>query len=113
MGTKVRVLVQTKVDGQTYEPNAVVDFPVAVAKSLEKAGSVDSSDEAVAYCVNELGVAVVVHPTASRRGQSAGGAPSSTDDTANAQTQASEATAQAAQSIDGQPVQQELTQQGQ
>lgn len=45
---KVRVLVRTQIEGVWHEPNAVVSAPASVIKALDQ-GSVDSSDEAVAY----------------------------------------------------------------
>jgi len=61
MGTKVRVLVDTYVDGVSYAPNQVVDFPAQQAQALAKSGNVDPAKDAVDYCVQELGVAVIVH----------------------------------------------------
>lgn len=61
MGTKVRILVDVKLDGQSYAPNSVVDLPSAVAKSLVESGQADANKEAVAYCIKELGAEVTVH----------------------------------------------------
>lgn len=61
MGTKARVLVDTKVQGVDYKPNQLVEFPDDVAKSLAKEGIVDTNKAAIAYCVDELKSEVVVH----------------------------------------------------
>lgn len=64
MGTKVRILAVVMLDGITYHPNQVVDFPPAVAKALAADGQVDPNKNAVAYCVEQLGAEVVVHSVA-------------------------------------------------
>ncbi len=61
MGTKVRILSDVKVQGVDYKPNQVVDLPANIAKQLAASGSADASNEAVAYCVDELKSEVVVH----------------------------------------------------
>lgn len=61
MGTKVRVLADSQVEGITYKPNQVVDFPAGVAKQLVAAGNADASAEAIAYCTDELHAEVIVH----------------------------------------------------
>lgn len=45
---KARVLVRTQVEGVWYEPNSIVSASASVIKALDQ-GSIDSSDEAVAY----------------------------------------------------------------
>lgn len=62
MGTKARVLIATTVDGESYVPNDVVDFPAALAKTLKAAAQVDTDKAAVAYCLDELGAKVKTHP---------------------------------------------------
>lgn len=57
---KVRVLVDTIVDGKDYKPNQVVSFDPATAKDLEKEGKVDSSPAAVKHCESE-GAKVIEH----------------------------------------------------
>ena len=64
MGTQARILVAVQLDGQIYQPNQVVDLPPAVAKALRTEGDIDTSKEAVAYCVDELGATVIVHQAA-------------------------------------------------
>lgn len=61
MGTQARILVAVQLDGQIYQPNQVVDLPPAVAKALRAEGNVDTSKEAIAYCLDELGATVIVH----------------------------------------------------
>lgn len=61
MGTKVRILADVNVHGVDYKPNQVVDLPADTAKQLAAAGNADASKEAVAYCVDELKVEVIVH----------------------------------------------------
>lgn len=63
MGTKVRILVAGPIAGVMYKPNQVVELPHALAKAHAADGIVDPHNEAVAYCVNELGAAVIVHQT--------------------------------------------------
>jgi hypothetical protein len=60
MGTKARILLDVAIDGVRYEPDQVVDFPAAQAKSLRNEGMIDTSAEAVAYCI-EQGATVIVH----------------------------------------------------
>lgn len=59
---KVRILSVVHLDGEKYQPNQVVDLPAAIAKSFAEQGQVDTHKDAVAYCINELGAEVVVHP---------------------------------------------------
>lgn len=61
MGTKARVLVDTQVQGVDYKPNQLVELPDDIAKSLAKEGIVDTNKAAIAYCVDELKVEVIVH----------------------------------------------------
>lgn len=61
MGTKVRVLCAITIDGASYRPDHVVDFPAALARALAADGSVDTNKDAVAYCINDLGAAVTLH----------------------------------------------------
>lgn len=63
MGTKVRILVAGLIAGVMYKPDQVVELPHALAKAHAADGMVDPNKEAVAYCVNELGAAVIVHQT--------------------------------------------------
>jgi hypothetical protein len=60
---KVRVLVDITVDGKSYKPNDAVAFEAGKARSLEKAGQVDSNSEAVAYVLSQ-GAKVVEHEVA-------------------------------------------------
>ena len=59
-----RVLVTLYLEGQTYEPNCLVELADKQAKALEKEGQIDSSREAVLYCTNDLGVTVSRHEPA-------------------------------------------------
>lgn len=61
MSKTVRVLVTFFLDGQEYQPNNVLELDDKTAKSLEKDSSVDSTPEAVAYCVEQLGAKVIKH----------------------------------------------------
>lgn len=61
MGTKVRILADTQVQGVDYKPNQVVDLPDDIAKSLVKEGVADSNKAAIAYCTTELKAEVVTH----------------------------------------------------
>lgn len=61
MGTKARILLSLQLDGRDYQPNQIVDFPPALAKALRTEGMIDTSKEAVAYCVDELGAEVLLH----------------------------------------------------
>ena len=45
-----RVIMQDVVEGVSYQPNTFAQFKAKVALPLEKAGRIDTSDEAVAYC---------------------------------------------------------------
>lgn len=49
---RVRILCAIPVDGKSYKPNQVVDFPAELAKALKGDGAVDDSKEAVAYCID-------------------------------------------------------------
>lgn len=69
---KVRILADTLVDDVAYKPSQVVDFPVGVAKSLKQSGVVDDAPEAVAYCINELGVEVIKHEKPAGEAEAAG-----------------------------------------
>jgi hypothetical protein len=60
MGTKARILLEIVIDDVRYEPNQVVDLPAAQAKALRNERMIDTSAEAVAYCI-EQGTAVIVH----------------------------------------------------
>ena len=64
MAKTCRVLVTLYLEGQTYEPNCVIELADKRAKALEKEGQIDSTREAVLYCTNDLGVAVTRHETA-------------------------------------------------
>ena len=64
MAKTCRVLVTLYLEGQTYEPNSVIELADKQAKALEKDGAVDTSREAVLYCTNDLGAAVTRHETA-------------------------------------------------
>lgn len=46
---KARVLVRSCIDGVWHEPNAIITATASIIKGLEGQGSVDSSDDAVAY----------------------------------------------------------------
>lgn len=60
MPKKVRVLVDTRIEGIDYKINQVVELPDDVAKAYADAGVVDPAKAAVAYAVGE-GAEVVVH----------------------------------------------------
>lgn len=60
MAKKVRVLVDTSIEGVDYKINQVVELPDAVAKAYADAGVVDIAKAAIAYAVGE-GAEVVVH----------------------------------------------------
>ena len=60
---KVRVLKDITVDGVNYAAGAFVDLPDAIAKPLDKVGSVDADKEAIAYCAAE-GIELVSHKAA-------------------------------------------------
>ena len=64
MAKTCRVLVTLYLEGQTYEPNCVIELADKQAKALEKDGQIDSTREAVLYCTNDLGVIVTRHETA-------------------------------------------------
>lgn len=64
MAKTCRVLVTLYLEGQTYEPNSVIELSDKQAKALEKEGSVDTTREAVLYCTNDLGAAVTRHEPA-------------------------------------------------
>lgn len=57
----VRVLSGLTLDGQKYAPNSLVTLDDKRVKSLEASGDVDSDAEAVSYCREQLGVAVIDH----------------------------------------------------
>ena len=61
MSKTCRVLVTLYLEGQTYEPNSVIELADKQAKALEKDGQVDTTREAVLYCTGDLGVAVTRH----------------------------------------------------
>jgi hypothetical protein len=65
MVKKVRILVGAQFEGRVYEPNAVVEFDDKLAKSFEKEGLVDSTVEAVAYCLDS-GASVIKHTSAAK-----------------------------------------------
>lgn len=60
MAKKVRVLVDTNIEGCYYKINQVVELPDSVVKPYVEAGVVDASKAAVSYALSE-GAAVVVH----------------------------------------------------
>ena len=57
---KVRILADTDVDGKKYKPGQAVAFDADRAKSLEKAGNVDSTPAAVEYVLS-TGTKLIVH----------------------------------------------------
>jgi hypothetical protein len=62
--SKVRVLVDVKIEGVAYRCNQVVDLPASLAKMQKVAGTIDMEKEAVNYCIEKLGEKVVVHKAA-------------------------------------------------
>lgn len=48
-----RVLMNDVVEGVDYRPNTYVQFKAKLAAPLEKAGRIDTSDDAIAYCKQE------------------------------------------------------------
>ncbi|WP_041522982.1 ETC complex I subunit [Gilvimarinus agarilyticus] len=47
---QARVLMSDVIEGVSYSPNTYVQFKAKVAIPLEKAGRIDTSDDAIAYC---------------------------------------------------------------
>lgn len=60
MAKKVRVLVDTRIEGIDYKIDQVVELPDGVAKAYAKEGVVDIAPEAVSYVLG-LGAEVIVH----------------------------------------------------
>lgn len=58
---KVRVIATWSIQGLEYRPNQVVELDELLAKQGIKDGYADGSKEALRYCLDELGVEVVVH----------------------------------------------------
>lgn len=75
MGTKVRILTDSTIDGVFYRANQIVEFPAGVAKAQESAGAVDAHKDAVAYCHVALGAACVEHKPKAENTTEAGDAP--------------------------------------
>jgi hypothetical protein len=61
MSKKVRVLSPLPFEGQTYQPDQVVEFDDKIVKAFEKDGVVDTSPDAVSYCLDQLGAKVQKH----------------------------------------------------
>ena len=64
MAKQARILSAVELDGQTYQPNQVVEFSDKTAKALNADGQVDTDPASVAYCINDLGAVAVKHATA-------------------------------------------------
>ena len=62
---QARVLMHDVVEGVTYQPNTFVQFKAKLAEPLEKAGRIDTSSEAIAYC-KKAGLEKVVHEDAKK-----------------------------------------------
>ena len=62
--TRVRMLVDHKVEGLNYKCNQVVDFPASLAAELVGGNFVDASPGAVEYGLAELGQEPLVHVSA-------------------------------------------------
>lgn len=58
---KTRILTDTTIDGVDYKVNQVVVLDDKQAKSLEESGALDTSAEAVEYCIDELGAKPIEH----------------------------------------------------
>jgi hypothetical protein len=61
MAKQARILTTVELDGQTYQPNQIVEFTDKTAKALHTDGQVDTDPAAVAYCTKELGIVVIKH----------------------------------------------------
>lgn len=55
---RARVLVDARFGDITLKPNDVIEAPASIIKSL--GDSVDSSADAVGFCIDQLGVQVIV-----------------------------------------------------
>lgn len=64
---RVRMLVDSEVEGLKYKCSQVVDFPDAIAKDLINNGEADGAKGAVDYCVNELKLEPLVHEAVAER----------------------------------------------
>lgn len=61
MAKKARVIAVLHMDGNTYQPNQVIEFDDKAAKELQLQGAIDTDPDAVAYCIKELSVQVIRH----------------------------------------------------
>lgn len=75
---RARVLGGFTLDGIEYKPNDIIESDPRLIESLS--GSVDSDDEAVAYCINEFGAVIRQHSYPEQAASTGTGGEQSSDD---------------------------------